>query len=108
MKNKIENVTHKLIYRHVYANMFKIGEQHPIFIDIDKSTFQSVEVERLNARSIFEILQISADQMIRMNAGFLHEVCTENEYEVYVYAETKKLVNRITITNVEAVQFVVK
>lgn len=108
MQNKIENVTHELIYRHVYVNMFKIDEQHFIFIDINKFTLQNVEMRRLNTRLIFEIFQVFANQMIRINAEFLHEICIEDEYEVYVHAKTKKFVNRITITNVKIVQFVVK
>ena len=36
-QNKIENVTHKLIYQHVNADMFRVGEQHSILIDIDKA-----------------------------------------------------------------------
>lgn len=83
--------------------MFRVGEQHPILIGIDKFTLQGAEVGRLNARSTFEIIEVSADQMVRINAGFLHGGCTGDEYEVYVYAEAKELVNRITIINIEAV-----
>lgn len=101
MENEIENVTHELIYRHVYANMFKVGGQHPILIGTDKSTLQGAEVGRLNVRSTFEIIQVSADRMIRLDAMFLHGACTGDEYEVYVHAEAKELVSRFTITNVE-------
>ena len=65
-------------------------------------------MKRLHARSIFEIIKISVDQKIRMNAKFVHEICIENEYDVYVHTETKKLVNRITIIDVEVVHFIVK
>ena len=88
--------------------MFTIGEQHSILIDIDKSTLQGAELECLNARSIFEIIQVSANRMIQMNAGFLHEICTEDEYKIYVHAEAKEFVSRITITNVEIIEFIVK
>lgn len=107
-QNKIENVTHELIHRHVYAEMFRVGDQHPILIGTDKSTLRGAEVGRLDARSTFEIIQVSVDQKIRMNAGFLHGACTGDEYGVYVHAEAKELVTRITITDVEAVQFVAR
>jgi hypothetical protein len=107
-QNKIENVTHELIYRHVYVEMFRISEQHFILIDIDKFTLRGAEMRRLNARSIFEIIQVSANQEIQINAEFLHQACIEDEYKVYVHTKAKKIVTRITIIDVETAQFVVR
>ena len=90
--HEIQNVTHELIYRHVYVNMFKVARQHPILIGTDKTTLWGAEVARLDARSTFEIIKVSADQKIWINAGFVHGACIENEYGVYIHAETKKLV----------------
>lgn len=107
-QNEIQDVTHELIYRYVYASMFKVVRQHPILIGTKKSTLWGAEVARLDARSTFEIIKVSADQEIWMNAGFVHGACTGDEYGVYIHAAAKELVTRITITDVEAVHSVAK
>lgn len=107
-QNKIQDVTHELIYRHVYAYIFKIVRQHPILIGTEKSTLWGAEVACMHTRSTFEIIKVSADQEIWMNAGFVHGACTGDEYGVYIHAEAKELVTRITITDVEAVHSVAK
>jgi len=107
-QNEIQDVTHELIYRHVYANMFKVAGQHPILIGSDKTTLWGAEVAHLDARSTFEIIKLSPDQEIWMNAGLVHGVCTGDEYGVYVHAEAKEPVAHIQITDVEAVHAVAK
>ena len=107
-QNKIQDVTHELIYRQVYAYMSKVARQHPILIGTEKSTLWGAEVARMDIRSTFEIIKVSVDQEVWMNAGFVHGACTGDEYGVYVHAEAKELVTRITITDVEAVHSVAK
>ena len=107
-QNEIPDVTHEIIYRHVYANILKVAGQHPILIGTEKNTLWGAEVARLDARSTFEIIEVSTDQEIWINAGLVHGVCTGDEYGVYTHAEAKEPVTRITITDVEAVRSVAK
>ena len=107
-QNEIQDVTHELIYRHVYANMFEVARQHPILIGTENTTLLGAEVARLDARSTFEIIKVSADQKIWISAGLVHGVCTGDEYEVYTHAKAKEHVTRIMITDVEAVRSVAK
>ena len=106
-QNKIGNVTHDLIYRHVLANMFRI-EQHPILIGSNKSTLRGVEARCTTARSTFEIIKGSAAQEICINAGLIHGVRIEDEYAVYVHAKAKDPITRLTIINVEDVQSIAR
>ena len=107
-QNVIQGVTHELIYRHVYANKFKVNGQHPILIGSEKTTLWGAEMEHLDARSTFEIIKVSTNQEILMNAGLVHGVCTGDEYGVYTHSEAKELIAHIAITDVEAVHSVVK
>ena len=43
-----------------------------------------------------------------MNAEFIHKTCIENEYEVHIHAEAKKLFACIIIIDVEIVYSIVK
>lgn len=107
-QNEIQDVTHELIYRHIYVNMFKCAGQHPILIGTEKTTLWGGEVTRLDARSTFEIVKLFPGQEIWMNAGLVHGVCTGDEYGVYTHAEAKEPVNHIIITDVEDVHAVAK
>lgn len=107
-QNKKQNIIYELIYWHVCVSMFEIVEQHFIFIDIEKIILLSAEVTCLDACSIFKIIKISIKQKIWLNADHIHEICIENEYEIYNYAETKELVTCTIIIDIKTVHSVVK
>jgi len=107
-REPIQDVTHKLIHRHICTKMFKVAGQHPILIGAENTTLWGAEVARLYAHSSFEIVKVSAAQEIWMNAGLVHGDCTGNEYGVYADTEAKELITHIIITDVKAIHAVAK
>ncbi|MCJ1242791.1 hypothetical protein MMC14_010800 [Varicellaria rhodocarpa] len=107
-QNQIQDVTYELIYRRICAKMSKVADQHPILMGAKGTTLLGAEAARLNAHSTFEVVKVSSDQEIWLNAGLIHGAHIGDKYIVRPHTEATDLVARIIITDVQAVYSVAK
>ena len=109
LRNQIQYVTHEVIYERIRAKMhYKLADQHPILIGARRTPFSGVQIEKRNASSTCEVIKVSTNQKIWLNAGLINGVCTNDEYSIYPHAEATEIDVRVIITNVHATHAIAK